>query len=126
MSSAPAYAGPYCLPGSELLADISQGMPWPQWQLTTQQERWRRLCSRAGAWQEGHVFNSGLITNNLCCCIAASPRMGIELEGIGVIYGDQREAGGLENKNYLAPLNRLRQPVVLQNKNINLFSDRLV
>lgn len=52
--------------------------------------------------------------------------MGIELEGIGVIYGDQREAGGLENKNYLAPLNRLRQPVVLQNKNINLFSDRLV
>lgn len=83
MSLAPACASPQCHPFSELLADTSWGMPWPQWQLTTQQERWRRLCSRAGAWQEGCVFNSGLITNNLCCCIAASMHMGIELKGIG-------------------------------------------
>lgn len=83
MSSAPTYAGPHCHPCSELPAGTSQGMPQPQWQLTTQQERWRRLCSRAGAWQEGCVFNSGLITNNLCCCIAASMHVGIELKGIG-------------------------------------------
>lgn len=49
VSSAPAYAGPHCHSGSELLVDTSQGMPWPQWQLTTQQERWGRLSSRAGA-----------------------------------------------------------------------------
>lgn len=30
-----------------------------------------------------------------------------------MIYGDQREAGGLENENYLAPLNVLKQPVML-------------
>lgn len=38
-----------------------------------------------------------------------------------MIYGDQREAGGLENEKYLAPLNMLRQPVMLQNKNKFVF-----
>lgn len=42
------------------------------------------------------------------------------------MYGDQREAGGLENENYLASLNVLRQPVTLQNKNTDLSSDRQV
>lgn len=37
------------------------------------------------------------------------------------MYEDQREAGGLENKNYLAPLNTLRQPAMLQNKNTFVF-----
>lgn len=35
-------------------------------------------------------------------------------------------AGSLENENYLAPLTMLRQPYMLQSKNINLSSDRLV
>lgn len=37
------------------------------------------------------------------------------------MYGNQRKAEGLENENYLAPLNMVRQPIMLWNKNTFVF-----